>query len=156
MSTLESDETDSPNAPELGRRFWVAVVLGGALMVWGAYLFIDATSTFDRRVNFVVYLVGAALVHDFVVAPAICAAGLVCVRLLPDRARAPAQAGLIVTGAVLLVAILPLQGTAEGTGNETIQPLNYATATLTALAIVWVAAGVWLVIRLRRGRSADG
>ena len=109
MTRVDSDEGRSHEPPELGRSFWIAVVVGGAPMVWGGYLFLDATADLDRRVDFGVYLVGAAIVHDLVVAPVICVIGLITARLLPGRVRVPVQAGFIASGAVLLVAILPLR-----------------------------------------------
>lgn len=156
MTAVAPDDAPGPDSPELGPGFWIAVVVGGALMAWGGYLFIDATAAFDQRLNFVGYLVGAAVVHDLAVAPVVCGVGLLTARLVPGRARAPVQAGFIASGAVLVVAILPLRGTADAVGNDTIQPLNYATATLTALAIVWVAAGAWLAVRLWRSRAPEG
>ena len=40
--------------------------------------------------------------------------------------------------------------------NISVQPLNYATSTATAVAVVWAIAAVWLVIALARGEGAQG
>ena len=32
--------------------------------------------------------------------------------------------------------------------NPSVQPLDYTTSTVTALAFVWAVAGVWVVVRL--------
>lgn len=130
---------------EHGAGFWVALGVGAALMGWGVWLFLDATPRAEARVSFATWLVGADLVHDLVFAPLVAVAAWLLVRLVPRRWWPPVQAGLVISGVVVLVAALPLAGTAEPVGNPTIQPLDYATATLTALGLVWAGVGVWLV-----------
>ena len=128
-----------------GRRpgFWAAAPAGAALMGWGAALYLDATPDAARRFDFTLWVVGLDVVHDAVVAPIVVALGVGVSRLVRGSWRAPVQVGLIMSGAVLLVAALPLRGTAAGTRNPTIQPLDYTTATLTVLAAVWAAAAAW-------------
>lgn len=132
-----------------GRLFWAGVVVGGAVMAFGvAGLVADQRG--DQVVNWLTFLVGLDLAHDAVVAPAACAAGVLVTRALPPSWRAPVQAGLLASAAVLLVAAAPLRHTAERVGNPTLQPLDYRTATLTALAIVW---GVVLAVTLLHRRA---
>ncbi|MBL8775236.1 MAG: hypothetical protein JNK12_04875 [Acidimicrobiales bacterium] len=134
-----------------GARFWVSLCVGVVVMGWGVWLFLGATSSGEARRSFATWLVGADLVHDLVVAPVVALAAWGLARVVPDRWWPPVQAGVVISAFVLLLAVLPLAGTAGGTGNPTIQPLNYATSTLTALALVWGAVGVWFVGgRLRR------
>ena len=71
----------------------------------------------------------------------------------PGWLRAPVQVGLILTGTVLLVGWLPLQGTAAGTGNPTIQPLDYPTLVTATLAAVWSTMAVWSACRWWRVRG---
>ena len=150
------------NRPEEGEghgpAFWIGLGAGGLLMAWGAWLYLDATPDFSRRFDFTRWLVGLDIAHDAVLAPAVVLAGLACRRWVPPVWRAPVQAGLIATGSLLIVALHPLRGTAEGTGNPTIQPLDYTTATLTVLAAVWAGAGLWGLIRFRSwpGAAAPG
>jgi hypothetical protein len=132
-----------------GPTFWVGVVVGLALLSWGVYLFLDATPEADRRLGFAATLVGADLAHDLLVAPAVCLVGLLVARLAPDWMRGPLQAALIASASVLVVAWLPLWVTAEAVGNPSIQPLDYRTATLTVLGVVWAAALTWALMRRR-------
>jgi hypothetical protein len=132
-----------------GPAFWAAVAVGVAVMGWGTFLFLEATPDGDRRINFVVFLVGADLTHDLVIAPLVCLVGVALARVAPTWLRAPVQAGLVASACVLAVAWLPLWGTAEPVGNPSIQPLDYTTATLTVLAVVWAAALVWAATRWR-------
>lgn len=132
-----------------GIRFWVGLVVGSALMAWGVLLFFDATPRGSLRVSFVAYLVGADLAHDALVAPAICLVGAAVARLAPCWLRAPLQAALIASASLLAVAWLPLWGTADAVGNPSIQPLDYTTATLTVLGVVWLTAFAWALVRWR-------
>jgi hypothetical protein len=36
--------------------------------------------------------------------------------------------------------------------NHSVQPLNYATAVLTVVAVVWLLCGAWFLVDLRRSR----
>jgi hypothetical protein len=142
-ATSESNRT-------AGRTWWVAVGVGGATMAWGTWLFLDATPDWRRRVDFAKWLVGLALVHDLLLAPIVVAIGWIVARTVPGVGRAPTQSGLIASGCVLLVALLPLRGTANASNNTTIQPLDYSSATITVLVVVWTVVGVWTIARLVR------
>ena len=132
-----------------GRMFWVAVAIGGAVMVYGA-LGLVTDAGFGASANVAGWLVGADVTNDFVLAPLACLVGAAVARALPRWCRAPVQAALLTTGVLLIVVFPALRGYGRDTvpDNTSVQPLDYTTATLTALAVVWAAAGVWLVVRL--------
>jgi hypothetical protein len=131
-------------------RFWIFAGAGFAVMGFGAMQYLDATPDWARRLDFAKFLVGADILHDFVVAPLVCAVGLGVARFVPARVRAPIQFACMASGVVLLLALPGLRQTAALTNNPSIQPINYATATLTVLAAVWVVALVWIGVRLYR------
>lgn len=141
---------DAANTRHHGRGFWVAAGIGAALSGWGVVLYLRATPDLHRRIGFAAWLVGLDLAHDALVAPFVVLIGLAVARLVPATIRAPVQAGAIASACVLLVAAAPLARTADGTRNPTIQPLDYRTATLTVLAVVWSACALWVLIRARR------
>lgn len=141
-STTEADAT-----PRFGRPFWLAVVIGTAMMGWGVRGYLEAVDDGATRLDLARWLVGADLAHDLLVAPAVLAIAWLVHRLVPPWARPPVQAGLVVSATVLVLAWLPLHRTAEPVGNPTIQPLDYPTATLWALAIVWAIPGIVLARR---------
>jgi len=139
-----------------GRTFWVAVAIGAAVMVYGA-LGLVSDAGFGASTKVAAWLVGADVANDFVLAPLACLVGVAVARVLPRWCRAPVQAALLTTGVLLVVVFPALRGYGRDTvpDNPSVQPLDYTTATLTALAVVWAAAGVWLVVRLAtsdRGR----
>jgi hypothetical protein len=135
--------------PRYGRAFWIALPVGTALMAFGAVGLVGDAG-FGASSNVAAWLVGADVAHDFVLAPLACLIGAVVARALPRWARAPVQAALLTTGVLLIVVFPALRGFGRDhvPDNPSVQPLDYTTATLTALAVVWAVAGVWLVLRL--------
>jgi hypothetical protein len=132
------------------RSFWIGLAAGLVPMVWGTWLYLDATPDLRRRIDFGAWLVGADLVHDFVFAPLVVAVGWAAARVVPARDRPPVTVGLVLTGTVLLVGCLPLIGSAT-VSNDTIQPRPYGREITTLLVVIWVAA--LLAVAARRRRS---
>jgi hypothetical protein len=132
-----------------GRTFWVAVAIGAAVMVYGA-LGLVSDAGFGASANVAGWLVGADVSNDFVLAPLACLVGAAVARVLPRWSRAPVQAALLTTGVLLIVVFPALRGFGRDQvpDNPSVQPLDYTTSTLTALAAVWAAAAVWLIVRL--------
>lgn len=134
---------------DAGRTPWIALALGGAVM---AYALRGAWQALGPdRWGWAAWVVGADLVHDALVAPAVGVVGVAVARLVPaGRIRALAQAGLVASGVVLVLAWIPLRGLGGNPGNPTIRPIDYGTATLTALGLVWASVAVaGLIARLR-------
>jgi len=134
------------------RSFWIGLVPGIALMAWGTRLYLDDTPDLARRIDLAGWLVGLDLAHDLILAPVLVGFGAIVTRLTPARLRAPVQAALIASGSVVLVGLLPLLSSA-GSGNPTIQPIDYAPSIAAVLVAIWVAAGA-AVLRRRRWRPA--
>ena len=134
--------------------FWVSVVVGGAVCLYGLHGLIGALHGIRSR-QFLQWFVGADLAHDLIVAPLACLVGTIVARIVPASARAQVCAGLFATAVVLAIAWAPLHGYGHATapGNSSVEPLNYATAVVTVIVTVWTLAGTWLVIALLR-RSA--
>jgi hypothetical protein len=134
--------------PRFGRAFWIALPVGAGVMVYGA-IGLVTDSGLPGAFDVARWLVGADLANDAVLAPLACLVGAGIARLLPRWCRAPVQAGLLASGVLLIVAFPALRGFGRDQvpDNETVQPLDYSTGTLTALAVVWSAVAVWLVVR---------
>jgi hypothetical protein len=137
------------SAPPYTRTYWVALVIGSAVMAYGAAGLLGDTGL-GASVDVGVWLVGADVAHDFVLAPLACLIGAAAARLLPRWCRAPMQAALLTSGVLLIVVFPALRGYGRDQvpDNPSVQPLDYTTATLIALAVVWAAAAAWLLIRL--------
>jgi len=149
-------EASADGAPR-GAVFWIGAVIGVAIMAFGLRgLFENSRGT--QPLEFSKWFIGADLLHDILIAPAVALVGLFVARLIARPWRAPVQAGLFATAIVLAVGWAPLQGYGRTTaaGNATVLPLDYSTAVATVVGVVWLLALVWLAtIALRRARSPD-
>lgn len=135
----------------------VGLVLGYAVMTFAVVGLLRATS-FQSARDVATWVIGGDLLHDLVVAPAVCLTGFALARLVSSPWRWPVRAGAIGTALVLVVAYPALRGFGRGNapGNRSVLPLDYVPATLTVLAVVWGLAIVWgstNLIARRRGRS---
>jgi hypothetical protein len=137
-----------------GVAFWVAVAVGIAIAGYGVKAYLDKYSDWGRRLSLARWIIGVDLAHDLLFAPLVLVAGVLARRVTPSRAWAPVQFGLMASGVVLLVAWRPSHASAAYKHNPTAQPLDYATATVTVVAGIWVIAALWFAIHLlRRSRS---
>ena len=138
-----------------GAGFWIGAVLGVGIMVFGLKGLLDAApATRPSQVAF--GLLGLDVLHDAVVAPLACGVGLVLTRSLPRHLRAPIRAGLFASGLAILVGWAALRGYGRDQvpDNPTVDPLNYGTAVLTVLAIIWAGVALWCGIAwYRSGRA---
>jgi hypothetical protein len=135
-------------APRYSRAFWVALPVGAVLIGFGAVGLLSDVGL-SGAADVARWFVGADVAHDFVLAPLACLVGAAVTRLLPRWCRAPVHAGLLAT-AVLLIVVYPAlrgYGRDQVPDNPSVDPLDYTTATLTALAVVWAGAAVWLAVR---------
>jgi hypothetical protein len=141
-------------APRYTRAFWVALPVGAGLMAFGAVGLVQDTGL-SAAADVARWLVGADLAHDFVLAPLACLIGFAVARVLPRVCRSPVQAALLTSGVLLIVVFPALRGFGRDQvpDNPSVQPLDYTSSTLTALAIVWTLAAVWLVVRVVRARE---
>jgi hypothetical protein len=142
--------TGASSADRHGVAFWVGLVVGGAVMAVGVRGVLDHAAGTDPGL-LAAWVVGADLVHDLVLAPVAIGVGWLVGRRVRGTWRAPVQGALVATGVVLLVAWAPWRGYGRDTrpDNPTVAPLDYTTAALTVLAIIWCAAAVWGVVRSR-------
>ncbi|CAN5860987.1 hypothetical protein BH24ACT3_BH24ACT3_18510 [soil metagenome] len=153
MSGPDRGLADGPD----GLWFRVGLAVGLPVMGFGvAGVLRDLPGEAGR--NWVTFLVGADLFHDALIVPVVAVVGLAVARI-GGLGRAALQAGLIGTAAVLAVGAIPLLGLGGAPDNPTIRPLDYATSTATAVALVWGAVAVvggtsWL--RRRAGRRRRG
>ncbi len=138
-------------SPAPPRPPWPALAIGGAVMgyaVVGAWR--DLGADFG---GWALWVVGADLAHDAIVAPLACLLGALVARVVPaGLARAHVQAGLVGGAAVLAVVWVPLRGWGGNAGNATIRPLDYTSATITALALVWAVVALSALVAAVRSR----
>ncbi|WP_328394005.1 hypothetical protein OHS70_04850 [Streptomyces sp. NBC_00390] len=130
-------------------RFAVGTV-GVALMGFGAWLLFGAGDVRDPW-DAVVWLGGAIVLHDLIIAPVVLAVGFLLAAL---PARGTLRAVLIVCGALTLVALPPLLRPGAPT-NPSALPLDYLRNWLLTLgAVAALAAAVLILPRAGRALAA--
>lgn len=132
-------------APMVGRVVGLPIMLFGIV---GALAQAGAT----RPLGFGSWLVGADLLHDALVAPAVGVAGWALARFTPRVLRAPLGTALATSLVLLAIAWAPLRGHGALPDNPSLQPLDYSTSVPTAVAITWGACGVWAAGRALSAR----
>jgi hypothetical protein len=134
-----------------GRSFWVLAAIGWAVMVFG----IVGTIVNENRTapaEMAAWILGMALIHDLVLAPAVFAAGIAIRRSVSPRLRAGLQGALIATGVLVIYSFPLLRGYGRRPSNPTVQPNNYALGFAIVAATVWVVSGAALWWASRRNR----
>jgi hypothetical protein len=131
----------------------VGLAIGIPMMAWGVYAFFVHNAG-NPRANVLRFFIGGDVIHDAVVAPIAALVGVLIVRRAPVFARAQLRAALFTTAIVVAVAWPGIRGYGRMRvpDNSSVQPLNYATAVLTVIAVVWLICGVWSIVDLRRSR----
>ncbi|OII62612.1 hypothetical protein BJP40_27830 [Streptomyces sp. CC53] len=115
---------------------WVLGAAGVTLMGVGAWLLADTRTPWDV----VVWLAGAVVLHDAVVAPLVLGLGLLVART--GTARGVVRGALVVAGGLTLVA-LPVLLAPRRPSNPSVLPLDYTRNW--ALLMAAVAVGALLV-----------
>jgi len=148
LTTDTEGEKRSPGGPF----FWAMFLTGWAVLLFGAWTMLREPDRTKPLYSFALAL-GSNIAHDALLAPVVCLVGIALARLSPRSMRAPITLGLFATGVVLAIAYAPLRGLGLREDNPTVLPLNYTTATLTVLGVVWALVAGWSAIRIIRGRS---
>jgi hypothetical protein len=144
-----------------GRVFWVLGGMGWALMAFGAWgILMRARAT--KPPELAAWVIGAAVVHDLIVAPVVFSVGRTVASMERGGARPAVQVGLVMTGVLVLYSIPVLGEFGRLADNPSLLPRQYGPGLLAALysvwVLTWVAAGwAWRrQARERQGRPHRG
>ena len=132
-----------------GGRFWLSAVAGWLLIAVGVRGVFQHTID-TRPASLARFVVGGALVHDLVVAPLVLLLAFAITTAVPRWARAVVQAAVVVTAALALFSYPLVRAYGLATRNPTSEPRNYALNLTIVLGVVWTAAAVAVLLRLRR------
>ncbi len=132
-----------------GPVFWASVGVGWAAIAFGAWSAWTHMGS-PARASFALFLVGAAVVHDAVVAPVAIVVGTLVAQRAPRLARA-AIGGALIVSAMLTIAVWPIvRRYGELADNPSFLPHPAGVALLVIVAGVWAVAGA--AILRARGR----
>jgi len=95
------------------------------------------------------WIVGLAVLHDLVLVPVVLALGAALRCHVPALTWHPIRVALL-TSAVLIAVGWPfVRGYGRDPNIPSLLPRDYRAGLLAAVALVWLAAAVWIVIRRR-------
>jgi hypothetical protein len=134
-----------------GVGFWFGLALGTPIMAYGAYELVDQVG-WPRAFDVATWLGGGLLLHDLVLVPIVLASVWAVGRVAPCALRNPLRAGILGSALVVAVAWPALRGYGNRSDNATVHPLDYGSAVLTALALLWGAVVLWSVLAIVRRR----
>jgi hypothetical protein len=141
---------DAPGGP----LFWASNALGTAIVVFGVLGLLRHRDVTVPS-SWLTFLAGSVIAHDAIWAPLVGLLSLAVVRVVPRRVRPALQGTLLVSAAVVLVAIPVLTGRGRNPNNPSILPGHYGTALLEVLAVVWAAGALVALRALRRPPTAE-
>ncbi len=148
MSGRRPEDLAPPPARRVG--LWIGLGLGILPMVHGIRgVLADLPGV--QLTSFLRWFLGAAVVHDLVVGPAVCAVGWVVATRLPRVAVGPVQGALVAGGATALVAYPFVRGFGVTPGEPSFLSRDYAASVLILWAAYAAIAAVVVAARLRRG-----
>lgn len=104
--------------------------------------------------HYVRFLALGWLANDLLVLPAVIVAGFVAGRWLPRWAKPVVQGALFVSLVLVVVALPLLLGPGRNADIPSALPREYGRNLLLALAVVWLVAGVLMLLRRRRRADA--
>ncbi len=147
MSTQPASTSDRP-----GTGLWIGLALGTPVMLYGAYGLVHQAG-WTRSFQVATWLGGGLLLHDLLLVPVVLALVWAVGKVVPPPLRLPVRVGILGSALIVAVAWPALRGYGDKPDNATVHPLDYTSAVLTALAMLWAAAALWGVLAwVRRPR----
>lgn len=137
--------------PPRWRSRWAFYAVGAAMMAWGLYGLLTTAST--KPLNWATFFIGGAVAHDLVFVPLIALVVVLGLHLVPAAYRSYAQAGVLGSGLLILVA-LPMLVSPGRPDDPSTLPLPYGRNLLLLLALAWLAVLATAAAGLRRRRSS--
>ena len=125
-------------------------VVGGALGADGVVSLL-AQSRDTHPIVVVRWVVGLAVAHDLLLVPFVLVIGVAVRRFPPVALRPFLAGGLLVSGAVTLVAWPFVRGYGRRADNPSILPRNYAHGLALTLVAVWLTTALVALVAWRRG-----
>jgi hypothetical protein len=134
-----------------GPFFWITAIGGWAVVGYGVRGLLQHRVD-TRPGNLAKFVVGGALAHDLLFAPAILIVGVLVARVVPGRVRAVVQGALIVSGCLALLAYPLVRDYAAVLHNPSSLPHNYGANLAAVLGVVWGGVTIVVVVVMARRR----
>lgn len=140
-----------------GAAWWCGMVAGWLVASFGVWTLASGRDGLRGAVDVGVWVAAGHALHDLVVLPAAALVGVALARLAPRQTRAALRAGLFASVVAVAVAYPALRGFGRRPDNPSVLPLDYRSAVLTVVGVVWGLVAIWIALGvLRRARTAEG
>ncbi len=126
--------------------------LGVGVTAYGGWLLLSRTDN-DQLLDAGIWLASGVVLHDFVLTAGVLLAGALSLRLLPEPAKAPAVVGMVVLGALTLVAVPVLGRFGAREDNATLLDRPYLVSWLVLVGFTVLTVTVASLVRSRRDPS---
>ncbi len=134
--------------------FWISAAAGWAVIGYGVRCALHHHGD-TRPASLARFVVGAALVHDLIVAPAVVLLGTLVRVVVRDRWKSAVQAAMIVSGTLAVFSYPLVRGFAHRLNNPSSLPHNYTANLVAVLAGVWGVTALLVAQRARSQRRGD-
>lgn len=123
---------------------------GILLMLFGAFRLFTEIPVEDLVV-LAVWLIGALVIHDGVLSPAVVAVGWAISRVTPPRGRRYLQAGLIMAALVTVIAIPMIYRRNSQPKSKAILQQNFGANLIVLLALIAAGTLIAYAVAIARG-----
>lgn len=149
-----TDAGETPASP--GRGFWVAAVVGWAVVAYGVWGMFDESGR-TNPASLLWWMAGGLVVHDLVWLPLALLAGAAVGRWMPASARAPVGWVLAVSAMLLVVGYPFIAGKGRRDDIPSLLNRNYGRGVAVYIVVI-AAVGIawWLAARRREDRVPTG
>lgn len=130
----------------------VLLALGGALMLYGAWLLLSRQDP-GQWLEVAIWLGAGVAAHDALLSGLVIGVCLVGSRLVPRAWRAPAVIALVVWGSLTIAAVPVLSGLGVRADNPTLLDRPYVATWWVLSAIVVLLVALAGLVRSRRPRA---
>jgi hypothetical protein len=137
----------APGRPR-GATFWIGIAIGWILIGYGVRgVFVDANAT--QPAQLFAWVLGAAVVHDLLIAPMVLLVSWLLSRLLDRHVANAAKMGLATSAVLVAFSWALVRGYGRRRTLPSVLPLDYGHNLLVAISVIWAALGLYLVVRSR-------
>ena len=134
-----------------GAVFWVATAVGWTVIAV-AVIGVLSNSHDTQPSDLVRWVIGGALVHDFLWLPLVALIGTALARATRGRVPGPVRWALATTAVLAVVSWPFVRGYGRQAANPSLLPRNYAAGVGVYVAVVWGVALLLVVIGTVAGR----
>jgi hypothetical protein len=133
------------------------LILGGAGILVGVYGLVQLAVNVPASSLILVaaWLIGAVIIHDGILSPAVVGVGSIMRRLVPDRGRRYLQAALIMGAIVTLIAIPMIYRQGTQPPSKALLLQNFGANLTLLLGIIGAVLLLAYSVRVARDRSAE-